>query len=721
MGVFTNPPETYTRDYNILKDATEQLALHLSASENIPYADAYDYVREITAKGGEFELKNPTVNYLERQENGDRELKQRGLIEHIYHSIDDRLIIAPNFTMYVPPDVLRSKTAQYIVGNMKARAVDKKLMFTYRQRNEKVKMLEHKSRQEFQKVKNNSKSGMLSSPSSPWFVKSGHSTLTSMCRCATSYANASNEKFLGGLRHYFNPLVTYSSILVAARYVNLETMQQAITEFNLVVPTADQCMEVVLKSSRLYWQNTYHEEQIRDLLKGLSGVQRASFAYGGDLYTLDKFNTEMVGRLFNDLREMKTGVHPDPKKQISGLDDNFKAISSLICGPLIAGLDLNDAETKKPEAYHAVALTSQHMQEMCEKYHSLIYGVLRTDYLPVSIYEFPDSIRMSIPTSDTDSTIFTTQHFVDIHGGTVPFSEQANSIQYITTFLIAGLTANTLMNYTSNLGVAKEHITQIRMKNEYIFPVYVLTPLVKHYFTLITAGEGNVYAKENQELQIKGVQLRSSNAPEYVNDAAIDYMRFIIESVMGDKKLYLRDIIEPVLRIEESILNDLRTGGSEFLTRCNVKDPDSYSKGSEAAPYKSYLLWESVFANKYGSAPTPPYRAAKVKVNLSSPAEINRFLMSIDDQHIRDNFRAYVQREEKTQINNLTFPLQNLAATGMPTEVIKHINARAIVYEVMSPFYIVLEALGIFIVNKRMSRLLSDEYSLADFETQQAA
>lgn len=721
MGVFTNPPETYCRDYNIIKDATEQLADYLSMTEGIPYADAYDYVREVTARGGEFEIKNPTVTYLERQENGDREQKQRGLLEHIYQSIDDELIIAPNFTMYLPPKVLKSKPATYIVGNMKARSVDKKLMFLHKQRGEIVKMLEHKSRQEFQKVKNNSKSGMLSSPSTPWFVKSGHSTLTSMCRCATSYANAANEKILGGLRHYFNPLVTYSSILVAARYNDPSIIAKAIKEFDLVVPTPEQCLEVVLKSSRLYWHNQYHEGQILDLLKGLNDVQRASFAFGGDLFTLDKYNRHVTSALFKDLGKMVEGVHPDPKVQIDSLDDNFKAISSLLCASLISGMDLNDTAEQRPEAYNAVALTSQHMQMQCERYHSLIYGLLRTDYLPVSIYEFPDSIRMSVPTSDTDSTIFTTQHFVDIHGGDVPFSDQANSIQYITTFLIAGLTANTLMNYTSNLGVAKEHVTQIKMKNEYIFPVYALTSLVKHYFTLITAGEGNVYSEENQELQIKGVNLRSSNAPEYVNDAAIEYMRFIIDSVMENRELYMRDIVEPVLKIEESILADLRKGGSEFLTRCNVKDPMSYSKREEAAPYRSYLLWENVFAAKYGPAPQPPYRAAKVKMNLPNQKAIDNFLKTIKDTQIRESLRNFLAAEERTDVSSFIFPLANLNATGIPVEVIPEINVRAIVYEVMSPFYIVLESLGVFMVNKRMSRLLSDEYSLADFEQLEAA
>lgn len=712
MSVFFNPPETYTRDYNILKDATEQLALHLSISEGISYADAYDYVREITAKDGEFQLQNPVVTYLEREENGDRVEKQQGLLEHIYGGCREEYVITPNFTMYLPPKVLESKPAKYIIGNMKKRGIDKKKMFEYDMAGEVAKYLEYKSKQEFQKVKNNSVSGMHASPSTPWYCKTIHSSLTSMCRCATSYANANNEKFLAGLRHYFNPLVTYSHILVSIRYGEHDLVKEAVETFNLVLPDVDQCMTVLLRSSRQYWHSDYHENSIRKLFEGMTPVQRAAWVYGGDLFHMDMFNTGFVGTMLNEFTTMVEGEHEDAGKCIKGLDDNFTAISSLLCSPLIQGMSLKDASTKNLPAYNAIALTADKMADTCEKYRSVIYGLLRENYLPVSIYDFPESIRGAIPTSDTDSTIFTTQHFVDLHGGDVPFSHRANSIQYVVTFMIAGLTSNVLMNYSSNLGMAKEHIQQTKMKNEYIFPVYALTPLVKHYFTLITAGEGNVYAESERKLVAKGVNLRSSNAPEYINEEAQKYMRFIIDSVMENKQLTMRDIIEPVLTIENSIISDIKKGGFEFLTRTNVKEPGAYSQGVDAPPYKSYLLWEKVFADKYGAAPNPPYRGVKVKLDLPNPMAINKWLATIEDAKIRDAIHSHVKDNELRELTSFRFPLINLGATGMPKEVIDAINYRAIVYEVMSPFYIILESLGIFLVNKKMTRLLSDEYSL---------
>ena len=49
------------------------------------------------------------------------------------------------------------------------------------------------------------------------------------------------------------------------------------------------------------------------------------------------------------------------------------------------------------------------------------------------------------------------------------------------------------------------------MKNEYKFDVFVPTQVAKHYYASIGCQEGNLY--KAQEPEIKGVHLKSSNAP----------------------------------------------------------------------------------------------------------------------------------------------------------------------------------------------------------------
>lgn len=45
---------------------------------------------------------------------------------------------------------------------------------------------------------------------------------------------------------------------------------------------------------------------------------------------------------------------------------------------------------------------------------------------------------------------------------------------------------------------------------------------------------------------------------------------------------------------------------------------------------------------------------------------------------------------------------------GIPEELLDIINARAMVVDAMKVFYIMLEPLGVFMVNDKMTRLVSD-------------
>lgn len=712
MGVFTRALETYKREYDIIDTARKDLAFYLMRRRNISWEAALKFVIQETSLNGAFALKDPKVMFLRRKENGDREKQEGTLLSYLEELIRTDQIIAPNLTVYVPPKHKKSILAEYIQVNMNLRKADKHQMFACRMRGEKEAAAYFKTLQESRKVKNNSVSGMHASPSTIGYNKSSHSSLTSMCRCATSYANSNNEKFLGGLRHYDTPFSVTAHLLTAAQYSNIALIEKCFDTMGIYRPTADDCMDVMRHSTQWYWSDPKHEQAIYETFQSMRDAERAAWVYTGDLYHIDKYNGEFTKNFLKSLAEMKTGVHPDPKTQIKSLDDNFTAIASLLCAPLINGVLLSDAETQKPEAYHAVALTSQHMQDVCAQYKDFIDAFLRQDYLPHAVAKFPSSRRMSVPTSDTDSTIFTTQYWVDKYGGDIPFNQEAMSIEYVVTFLIAGLTKHTLMMYSANLGVDPSQLQQLSMKNEYIFPVYALTSMAKHYFTLITAGEGNVYSEEDQTLEVKGVNLRSSNAPAFVTEKCHQYMRWIIDSIMQNKELYLRDILRPVLEMENMILNDINHGGYQFMNSLQIKGHESYSQGKEASAYQSYLFWNEYFGNKYGKAPEPPYRAIKVAVKLQNKTAVKEWLDGIDDINIKKGLERWVEENQKTNIKLFRLPRPVLQTTGIPKEIIPVIDVRGIVLEVMKPYYLVMEALGIFMMNKDQTRILSDEYSL---------
>lgn len=712
MNAFVRQNSEYKRELDILNYAKDDLAFYLSKVENITIEEATEFV---------YKTVKPTpvsAKMLVRGENGDRSLNVLDLNDWLNDVIENKLLLAPSMTTYLPPFVKKSVLAEYIQHNMKLRKADKKAMFLWRMRGDKQKSNMYKVLQESRKIKNNSLSGTHSSPSTPWYNLSNHSTLTSTCRCATSYANSNNEKFIGGLRHYFVPFIVMAHITVAARHSNIEAIKSACEEFNLYLPTAEDCINIVRFSTQYYWTNATYEAEIYEYLQSLTPYERAAFAYTGDMYHIDKYNGEFTKQFLTDMCRMIEGKCENPKEIISNLDDNFLATSTYLCAPIIKGYSLADAEEEKPEAYNAVALTAINLKETLVKYQSFIEGFLRQDYLPLSIADFPESMRKSVPTSDTDSTIFTIQYWCHKYGD-IPYSHETNSIQYVMTFLIAGLTEHTLKMYSRNLGIGDEQLGQLEMKNEYIFPTFGLTSLAKHYFNYMSAQEGNVYDKLVTD--IKGVNMRSSNAPPEVNANCKKLIEKIMMMQINGEKIYLKDIIAPIAQQELEIINALLSGDSNVYNTVQIKDHISYTQGTDAPAYKAHLFWNQVFGDKYGQAPLPPYRAIKVGVGLKNKTAVASWLNSLTDGPIKENLKKWVEEEGKKDVTTFRLPKSTIETSGIPEEIRPIINVRKLALEIMKPYYYFLEAAGIYMLNDKYTRLISEEYLFLDGNVYKAA
>lgn len=719
MSTFTNPVNEYRREYDTMNVAMGDLVETLKISKGISHEEATTYVMKVTAPDGTFPVQNPELVYLRRKPNGDRVSEVGTLREYLEDKVHQNLIIAPNLTIYERPEVRKSILAEYIQVNLQYRKADKKQMFendmrakseetpVHERHSYKKKAAYFKTLQESRKIKNNSLSGMHASPSTIGYNKSSHSSLTSLCRCATSYANSSNEKFIGGLRHYYAPTVIYNNILTSNRSCNMDALDAVLQKYNLYYPTTDDVMECIEYSTRFYWRSATEFEKLINFVDGLTATQKAAFVYVGDFYHFDKHNGEFTEKYIATLGAMDTTPMEDPAKIIGGLDDNYTAIATLLCTPLIKGILLKDAQKQKPEAYNAVAATAVNMQKTVDDYSDFIKAIIVQPYLPTSIAQFPNSRRKSVPTSDTDSTIFTCQYWVDKYGEE-RFSTKAMSVMYVMVFMVSSITQNTLMKYSANLGVSPEHLKTINMKNEYIFPVYVLTALAKHYFAYILAKEGNVY--NELDIERKGVNLRSSNSPKYVNEQAEEYMATIMNVVLQNKKWTSQEALGFVAGIEQEIYDDITTGAATLLNTIQVKPSESYSQGEGAAAYQSYLFWNKYFGAKYGQAQTPPYRAIKVGVNLANKTAVANWLASIEDPTIRTGLTEWVQTNNKSNVTIFRLPRGNVAEHGIPKEILSVVDVRGIIKEVTKPLYLVLESLGLYFMNKKGTRIVLDEF-----------
>jgi hypothetical protein len=273
-------------------------------------------------------------------------------------------------------------------------------------------------------------------------------------------------------------------------------------------------------------------------------------------------------------------------------------------------------------------------------------------------------------------------------------------------YLAGQLIRHILATTSGAMGVSKQYVNKLSMKNEFYFPVFGLTSRAKHYYAYQAAREGNVL--KELELEIKGVALRNSNVPPEITAKAHGLIRYIMDSVMIGRPLNATQILRFVAKVEDGIRQAVLNGSYTLLSKMQIKGAEAY-KNPESSNYLHYDLWESVFAETYGHAPPPPYVSIKVPVQLERRADMETWLKGMENQAIADKLRAWLAKNGKDKMGVMMLPEQVLALTGIPKEIVAAVDIRPLIIQTVEAFYLILESIGIFMKNKDQTRLVSDE------------
>jgi hypothetical protein len=703
---FVDPIDSYKRDINVLQQGTEDYALYLHQMTKKPMEQCRTYVKAQLRPGGKFEFKDPEVTYLERGENGDREEKVSTLSKYLFEAMRDEDIIAPTLTTYLNPKVKKSLLVDYIDGNVKMRSVAKKEEAQAKVDGNTlvaiIKGIEQKNR----KLSNNAISGAHVSESTILYNRTAHNTLTSTCRSTSGYGNANNEKILTGNRHYWSPEVTRNNIVSIIGHTDYDEMNAVMAKYQLKYPSAEETMECIMYSTSLYWNTRSQLERTFRLILTLTPEQRAAVVYTGDMYHLMKFNQEVVREFIGALSTRIGVVHPNPEPLVKGVSDDNYSLAVQLCPNEMKGK--NAKKVFGTDAYGILASTIENIDNVLAKYSDLIHAFWVTVNVPASVAHFPTSIRRSALTSDTDSTIFTVQDWVIWYHGKLRFENGGNEIAATMIFLASQTITHVLARMSANLGIEQKRLKQIAMKNEFKFDVFTPTQVAKHYFALIGCREGNLY--EEYEEEIKGVHLKASNASKEVMMKAQEMMTSIMNTVVAGDEIDLMAILKEIGDLERGVIASIKASSYEYFKRASIKPPETYTKGGEESPYQHYTIWEEIFSPKYGSTQPPTYTAVKVSVDLAKPGLIKPWLAKMKDRDMADRIATFMARTGKKGFTTMMLPEAVISGTGLPEEVMDAVNIRKIVFDTSKVFYIILETLGVYLLNKKMTRLVSDEY-----------
>jgi len=689
--VFKRSPEEYTIDLNPYKNYVTQAATFLERSLGLDRKTSITHIKNVLK---EADTRNPVIKYKLRKSNGDVTEDEDKLTDYIKAVTEDKELLAPSFTVYNNPSEKKSIHAEFLDINIQKRKVDKKLAFKYKQEGNTNGFLYHNTLQKVRKIFNNSLSGAYASPSTTLFNPSAHYSLTSVTRSVASIGNAISESFIAGNKHLRSPEITMNYVVSIVAEVNMDNIEFVVDKFKLYKPTAKEVMDMLEFSFVNYWRDEAKEKEILEFISKLSDVERCAVMYVNDLHHLKKYNEKFVKDMLSSLSKRVVAGSTDHLTIINNAPEGVMNLVHHICMEDLKGKDASNYAKLDEDTQRILASTVMNILKVYRIYGKLFRTLYTTSIMPISIAYLKDMLRDTIVLSDTDSTCAAYDKWVEWYFGAPKFSSEAVALAASVMTINTQIMDHNIKIFARNMNIPVSDVELLKMKNEFFWPVFVVSNVSKHYFADVWIQEGNVFSKP--DLEQKGVHLIASNANQDIVKRLKGMMSDINATITSGQKLEATKYIKLVADLERELIEKIDSGNINIYKSENIKEAAAYKNGKIKSPFINHILWEDVFSGKYGSAGEPQYRVIKVPVITDTKAKMNDFIETIEDSEIKTKLKDFVTKYGKDYIKTFRIPLAVIGSNGIPKELLKIVNKKRIIIDNLNMGYMVLESIGVY-------------------------
>lgn len=718
MQVFTYTPAEYQqrRDFNYLETYVRDMALGLSKLEKVSIAEAETFIRE-GIQDGSIPFHDPVVYALKREDNTDKHKYKTTMTSYLREVERSRHILAPTFTAYLHPKVKKSELSTFTEFNVNDRNAKKALIKVHRTAGRPIQAMMADNGQKNAKENNNSTSGAMVSRHNPIYNRSGHSTLTSVCRTCASTANANTERFTVGKRHFMDVDTVIQNILNVLNNMDLEQCQRVIDKYQLSYVTHEDFMSAIRRSTDLYWRSAKGMARIEELALTLTPLERTVYLYTGDFYHVRIFNEKFTRDFFDGFVNIPRDIRVDnPDEIMATVDEDMAMLTAILFNPELTTTDdkgevlyLNTLAkaVKDLPTYNFIAAGVLWIQTHIMEYADFIECFWRNDCFPMETGQMPEMVRTAVLGGDTDSTLFTVWSWVLWYSGELTNSQTNLSVAQTIIYLTSMMVKHYLAIVSGVMGVQRKRIHQMAMKNEFFFATFVTTRRTKHYFAMATACEGLVY--KHPEMEIKGVGLKNRKAPTEIIEAADTLMEWISDTVFKKGSFEILPKLKEIAETEYQIYHSIIHGSTDYLKQESIKDASIY-KDPMRSNWASYDFWQNVFGDKYGYIPSLPLQGVRVNLELFTKTDVKEWLVSIEDRDIANRIEEWLVKNNKAGFKSLILPIDIIAIKGIPVELESILNIRKIIFGLMESFYVILESLNFYMIDTFNTRLVLDEF-----------
>ena len=672
-------------------------------------------IKEIVKTQVASSIKRPYAEVVTYPEYGNQELKKVDLLNMIRKTKNKT--IAPGGTIFQTTDVHVPLVKQFLDALVERRDNAKKAMFEYIKQNRKLEADNKNSEQALNKIAANSVSGGCGTDVNALYDKESYCSITSMCRHGTMMAYTFAERFLSS-NYYFPTYEDAINFLITTleKCPSKEEIRDILDKYRLTEVFFDHLYDLVHSGLDRYAVKDTHKDFILErLIKNMSPEERSFIYYSRSLYNIMYLNPDITHKFFTELFTL------DTNEKCMNREDVDISILKKLDGDLEQALQTSYAKIlgeevikKLPDTNKELALKMAKIaytaQEKINYIQPLIDMFLHSKVMIPKAHINKDMIRKAIIVSDTDSIIYTSKDIVTLYlKGTFTYSNPyVYSMHAFATYFLCKSVSSLLRMIAIQRGaIGEKNIKMLKMKNEFLYPVFIRTNQSKHYIGYLTVQEGIVL--KDPKMDIKGVQYKSSNLPKVTHKFTSKVIDTLVEDINTHTNIYAGDYISMVLNYEQQIFKSLREGQLTYYTNAPVKMKEEY-KTPDSSLYSNYLIWQEVFSKKYGDifVPSKCYLIPFTKNKYKSPEYLNWLMEKHPD--IYKKWDTYIKKNPTKKINRLPIPI---ACQQIPEELIPLVDMRSIVFKNVQPAMLLLKTAGIDLGNPKKLMLLSDYYTLS--------
>lgn len=699
---FNRQVEGYVRHSDLVGHAARNQAVYLAAMSGKPYVEALAFAdKTLRAK-----MVDPEIKFLGKNSKGDRVKKTATFSQHINDAYEKDRILVGNLHVNENPKVLTSLTADFIIEKSKERKVEKEAEKAAQMAGDKEKEELHASRQTTIKRFLNSISGAHASPHNPLYNNTAHTSLTVTTRIPTSISNALAERCLGGSRVYFTAQTAIDDLCASIALADQSKVEYAMQTLSLTYPTAEQLEEHVMYSFKLYSRNENDMKKISTFIHKLKPWQLAVGMFTYDLVGLWKVNPDWTLGLIRSLSTPAEDKIEDWKPWVDGVDGYMGDQIAMVMAGSLKGRARKDVMKEEPEVMMQWAATIRKNEEHLTSVRPWIEAFFLTDHNIISVWDVPKMQRRIVPLSDTDSTFFICEDWVERVFGKLRFDNEGMAVSATMMFLDVACLKHLLALFSKQMGVADEHLFRIAMKSEFFMSVIGVTNIAKHYYSSVLAREGEVYPKP--DLDTKGVNLKSSRISKTLIKSSDKFMEFIVECVTTGRKLHPEELLRLPCSWAHEVRDSVRNAEAYYLPSAKVKSVHAYKAPETSVALRQHDFWVKVFGQDYGVV-EPPYEAVSVPVNLDKPAKLQEWIQTLPPA-MGARAQRWLDDKQVKGLSNVFVPRMLIREDKYPKELAHVADLVKSERTALRSMIMTLETTGIYTDSPKDTKLLSTLY-----------